>query len=94
MADSYLSIAAAADNYSMQRRVAACAAQEGVDVDPWQWTVDSKYGWASAPGWGAAWDSALAAHPDDPEYDPGADPVVITDGMILSQVQGMLGGGG
>jgi hypothetical protein len=93
MADSYLSIASAADSYSMQRRVAACAAQQAAPGDPFQWTVDNKYGWASAPAWGAAWDSALASHPDDPEYDPGADPAVVTDGMILGQVQAMLGAG-
>lgn len=90
MTDSYLTIASAADNYSMQRRVAACAAQQNAPGDPYQWTVEHKYQWAASPGWGAAWDSALASHPDDPEYDPGADPAVITDGMILAQVQAML----
>ena len=90
MADSYLSIASAADSYSMQRRVAACAAQQNAPGDPYTWTVEHKYQWAAAPGWGAAWDSALASHPDDPDYDPGADPAVITDPMILAQVQAML----
>lgn len=90
MSDSYLSIANAADSYAMQRRVAACAAQQAAPGDPYQWTVEHKYQWAAAPGWGAAWDSALAAHPGDPAYDPGADPAVITDAMILAQIQAML----
>ena len=46
-------------------------------------------GWAASPGWDAAWESALASHPDEPEYDPGADEAAITDAMILSQVQSM-----
>lgn len=90
MADTYLSIADAADSYSLQRRVAACAAQQDAPGDPVQWTVDNRYTWAAAPGWGAAWDSALASHPDDPVYDPGADPAVITDAQILAQLQSML----
>jgi hypothetical protein len=51
----------------------------------------NRYVWAASPGWGGAWDSALAGHPDDPAYEPGRDPAVITDGMILATVQ-QLGG--
>lgn len=88
---TYLSTAQMADNYTMQRRVAVAAAEQNAPGnDPFAWTVENKYEWAAAPGWGPAWDSALASHPDDPEYDPGADPGVITDPMILSQVQAML----
>jgi hypothetical protein len=87
MSDSYGSIADAADSGSLQRRVTACAAQQGVEGDPWSWAWDNRYEWAASPGWGAAWDSAVAS--ENP--DPGADPAVITDQMILSQVQGMLG---
>lgn len=39
------------------------------------------------PGWGAAWDSAIAAEVEN----PGADPAVISDGMILTAVQLRLG---
>jgi hypothetical protein len=55
------------------------------------WVHDYRYVWASSPGWGAAWDSALAAHPPatEPDYEPGKDPAVITDGMILSTVQAL-----
>jgi hypothetical protein len=54
-----------------------------------QWVEANAYVWASSPGWGAAWDSALAGHPDDDTYEPGRDPGVITDGMILSTVQAL-----
>jgi len=87
MSDSYSSIADAADSGSLQRRVAACAAQQGAHEDPWSWMWDNRYTWAAAPGWGAAWASAEASG----NPDPGADPAVITDAQILSQVQGMLG---
>lgn len=91
MSDSYLSIAAAAESHSMQRRVTSCAAQQDAPGDPVSWTWANRYEWAAAPGWGAAWDSALASHPEE-GYDPGGDPAVITDGMILTQVQAMLTG--
>jgi hypothetical protein len=100
MADSYLSIAAIASDQNMVERLNAAATQQqylgSVDFGytnttaPFSaqaWVHDYRYVWASSPGWGAAWDSALAAHPDDPEYEPGKDPAVITDGMILSTVQ-------
>lgn len=89
MSDSYLSMATAADDYTMQRRVAAAAAQQGAPGDAWAWSLTNKYEWASAPGWGAAWDSAVAGGVPD----PGADPAVISDAMILAQVQAMLGAG-
>lgn len=86
MTDTYLSIAAIAGDYSMQIRVTACAAQQG-EESPEPWTLEHRYNWAAAPGWAAAWDSALAAG----NPNPGAAPDVITDGMILTQVQAMLG---
>lgn len=106
MADSYLSIAAiAGDQFMVERMNAATTQQQylgSIDVSvpnytaayaPIGWVQDHRYVWASSPGWGAAWDSALAAHPDDPEYEPGKDPAVITDGMILSTVQALAGTG-
>ena len=87
MADTYLDIAEVADSYSLQRRVAACAAQQDAPGDPTQWALANKLDWASAPGWGAAWASAVAGGVED----PGSDPAVITDAQILSQVQAMLG---
>ena len=86
MSDSYLSISAIAADHAMQTRVTACAAQQDAP-DPEQWAIGNRYGWASSPGWGAAWDSALAGGVPD----PGTDPSVISDGMILAAVQQMLG---
>jgi hypothetical protein len=96
---TYLIQSDIAANQSMLTRVAQCAAQEGED-DPDSWAHEYRRQWAAAPGWEDAWASALAAHPppDPPAdgepaeapYDPGADEAVITDAMILSQVQSML----
>lgn len=85
---SYLTQSVIASNANMNNRVAQCAATEGVP-DPGAWAAVNARQWAASPGWDAAWESALAGHPDDPEYDPGADEAVITDAMILSQVQSM-----
>jgi len=73
---------------TMFNRIAQCAAQEDIP-NPDQWTGENRRIWAAAPGWGEAWDSALASHEDNPSYDPGADEAVITDQMILGQVQAM-----
>jgi hypothetical protein len=82
MADSYLSIAKISVDTMMRYRVTACAATEG-DPNPEIWTSTNAFRWASQPGWGAAWDSALAAGNEK----PGEDPAVITDEMILAAVQ-------
>jgi hypothetical protein len=87
---SYLTQGEIAANQSMTTRVAQCAAQQQVNVDPDRWTADYRRTWAAAPGWDEAWESSQASHPDDPNYDPGADEAVITDAQILSQVQSML----
>ena len=73
----------------MLDRVAQAAASEDVSSDPDRWTYENRRDWAAAPGWDAAWESYRAAHPDEPDLDPGLDEAVITDGMILSQVQAM-----
>lgn len=106
MADSYLSISEIANDQPMTERLNAAVTQQqhlgNIDVNVPQatapysaiyWVEQNRYVWASSPGWGAAWDSALAAHPPDtePDYQPGQDPAVITDGMILATVQ-QLGG--
>lgn len=83
---TYLVQSRIAENYAMLDRVAQCATQEdGVDGEAW--TQTNRRAWAAAPGWDAAWASALASHDDDTTYDPGADEAVITDEMILAQVQ-------
>lgn len=86
---TYLTQNEISSNVSMTGRVAQAATLEGKGTDGDGWTYENRRVWASAPGWSEAWESARASHPDDPEYDPGADEAVITDGMILSQIQGM-----
>jgi hypothetical protein len=105
MADLYLAISDIANDQYMTERMNAATTQQwylgSVDLGTYgnnpynvtMWVKDNRYVWASSPGWGAAWDSALAGHPDDPEYQPGKDPAVITDGMILSTVQALAGTG-
>ena len=85
---SYLTQSVIASSGSMFARVAQCAASEGVE-NPDGWAGANAREWAAAPGWDAAWESALASHEGDTEYDPGTDEAVITDAMILSQVQSM-----
>jgi hypothetical protein len=95
---SYLTQDEIAGNGSMAARVAQAAAGENVPYDPDRWAYEHRRTWSSAPGWDAAWESFRASHPDpEPPWpdgyvpaDPGADPGVITDGQILSQVQSML----
>lgn len=88
MADQYLTIAEVAMDVDMRNRVTACAAQQG-HPSPEKWAWDNAYTWASTSSWAEKWDYAVATH-TDPEYSPGADPAVITDGDILTRVQQLL----
>jgi hypothetical protein len=93
---SYLTQNDIASNRSMNNRVGQAVAQEGWPAQADSWTEVYRRGWASAPGWDAAWESAKVNNPPDPDappgvaYDPGADEAVITDAQILAQVQAML----
>ena len=86
---AYIDVHAMTTSGSLHGRLAAAAATEHLAGDPERWVAEHRYELASAPGWGDAWASAVAS--DNP--DPGADPGVITDGMILSQVQAIAGAG-
>lgn len=86
---TYRTVAAMVASASLIDREYAAIAKEGIDP-PEAWQDQHRWKLAAQPGWDAAWDSALAAHPDDPDYDPGSDEGVITDGMILSAVQGLI----
>jgi hypothetical protein len=88
---SYLTQNEIAANRAMYDRTAQAVAEQQVPDDPDRWTHDHRRYWAAAPGWAAAWEYARLTHPDDPDYDPGADEAVITDAQILAQVQTMLG---
>lgn len=93
---SYLTQNTIANSRYMLDRVAQAAAQEdagGPGVDPDRWTYDHRRDWAAAPGWDTAWEYAVNTHPPvdgEEPYDPGSDEAVITDGMILAQVQSMV----
>jgi hypothetical protein len=102
MTDAYLAISEIATDENMTERMRSAATQQaylgnvniGSDSTPFglsvlDWVANNRYLWAASPGWGAAWDSALAGHPNDPDYEPGKDPAVITDSMILSSVQAL-----
>jgi len=83
---SYLIQNEIAENRAMSNRVAQAAAQEQISSDPDRWAYENRRTWAAAPGWSDAWESAKVT---DPDSDPGLNEAVITDPMILSQVQAM-----
>jgi hypothetical protein len=84
---SYSTINQCANDPALTARITAAAAQEqiakGDPVDPW--SISSTLAWSvsSASDVEAAYASALAAG----NPDPGGDESVITDGMILANVQ-------
>jgi len=85
---TYLTLGIISRDQWMSDRIAASAAQEGVTdagIDPDIWMGAWRRVLASAPGWAAAWESAVAAG----IVEPGRDPAVITDGQIRAQVQSM-----
>ncbi len=82
---TYWDISEMSRSTSLTNREQAAAAQEIADTDPYEWVAQNVLRLAAEPGWAAAWASALAAG----NPDPGRDPAVITDGMILSAVQAL-----
>ena len=65
-------------------RCGSCAAVEiPVFVDPKAWTETYIWRLAAAPGFADAYTYAM----DNDNPNPGADPAVITDAMILGAVQ-------
>lgn len=85
---SYWDSALMAQDSDLTFRVQACGAQElPGDVDVFEWTTANMLRVTAQPGWDAAWSSALASGNEQPGRDPG----VITDGMILSGVQAVIG---
>lgn len=91
---AYADIAALQQDPDFATRTMACYATEIGSVtdviDPASWQVINSWAMAAKPGFGDAYASALVSHPDDPEYRPGNDPAVITDGQILSAVQSLM----
>jgi hypothetical protein len=82
---AYIDVAQMVKSVSLTERIYAAVSKEGIDP-PEQWQFERRWRLASQPGWDAAWASAVAGGNDD----PGADPGVITDGMVLSAVQSLI----
>lgn len=84
---TYWTISQMSLDNDLTSREAACYAQERIGTeDPTRWALDNGLALAGNPGWGEAYESALASNVERPGKDPG----VITDGMILSAVQGII----
>ena len=84
---SYASQAQLSNDSDFLSRTAAAAAVEVPKThQPTQWAADHIWWMAAAPGFAAAYESALAADVDR----PGLDPSVISDAQILSAVQALL----
>jgi hypothetical protein len=86
---SYESHAALANDGYFRQRIAAAAADEVPKThQPLDWAHDHAWWVAGAPGFAAAYESALAADPPVP--NPGTDPAVISDTQILGAVQALI----
>lgn len=81
---TYATIATIQMDGPLSRRMAACAATQGI-ASPVQWVTDHSWQLAAQPGWAAAWESAIAGG----VQTPGAQESVITDSMLLSAVQAL-----
>ena len=86
---SYWTISQMSLDSDLTSREAACYAQEvpETSIDPTRWALDHGMTLAGQPGWVEAYESALAGDVNRPGMNDG----VITDGMILSAVQSILG---
>lgn len=94
---SYATVSIIAQDPDIAARVRGCIATEvmanqytsmstlrdRLDLSAAMWLL------AAAPGWAAAWESALAADRTGNPLTIGADSAVITDNMILSAVQAL-----
>ncbi len=91
---TYKQIAIMAEDEDLLKRNAGCiATQSNYEVPaglyPSPPAIASHIRWecAGQPGWGAAYEYAINSNVER----PGNDEAVITDGMILSAVQAVLG---
>lgn len=84
---SYKSISLAAQDPHLRLRIAACMAQEyNGPRHPLENTDQLMWNICSSPGWGEAYEYAISTEVDN----PGDDPAVISDGMILAAVQAIV----
>jgi hypothetical protein len=75
-----------ARSQSLMSRVAACAANEGID-NPQAWVQDRSWKVAATPGWSDKWSYALDTLTVNQNPDIGMRDDVINDQDILSAVQ-------
>ena len=86
---AYYDLAQLADDDDFKDRVGAAAQSEGLiavgsgRVE--QWVADHRWTLAGAPGFPDAYASAIENHLPN----PGRDPAVISDAMILSAIQAL-----
>lgn len=89
---AYGTIVEVANSSSLQYRIAACAADEGLASDPVTWAYENRWKFASQPEWADAWQFAVDTGNVNVNPDTGARVDVINDQMILAAVQSMLPG--
>lgn len=85
---AYQSIVEMSRSTTLQMRIAACAAMEGIE-DPQTWAAQRMWKFASQPGWADAWSYASDTYTDEKNPNTGARPDVIGDAMILASVQAL-----
>lgn len=83
---SYYEVNLLANDQEFMARIVACAATENIP-DAFQWGTDQRYAVAGAPGFGAAYSSALLNNVPN----PGRDEAVISDPQILARVNELKG---
>lgn len=88
MAYTYWDVVHVADDADLQARCMAAAALETIP-EPQTWAYARRWQYAAQPGWGDAYASAVVAG----NPNPGRDPAVITDPMILSATQALAAAG-
>jgi len=88
---AYYDVFLLTQDFDFQARVTAAYATETVNADgenPNAWMGEHIWDIAAQPGFGDAYASAIAGSVPN----PGRDPAVISDAMILSAVQAVMGG--
>ena len=88
----YSTIFAISQDPYMRRRIAACVALLGVELNaPEEWVEHNRWRLATTDGWADLWDAKLAGPFESEDaanrYTPGNDSDLITDEMILAAVE-------
>lgn len=86
---SYLAVHQMHQDEALQGRIIAAAAMDGIQW-PDGWVARRRWQIIARTDWAEAWEYATNAGTSQ----PGADPAVITDQMILSAVQAVQSEGG